>query len=148
MEVKITEEELKELANKIVFYLLSECEKRNEVNEEIQVPANFVFYEYPKDRQQNHFYPAVHSGKSVDGYDYSVVNINPELAAALNNLNYYDFLELKKVLEETGVFHSKNFDVHHESTRSDLDNIAHEVHIFTTYNDLKTFVPFEKSKTL
>lgn len=148
MENKLTEEEAEKLVEQIVDYMFREgaAESLSD-DEKMQVPANFIYHEYPHAKEQNHWSPAVFYGKDINGDDYSVVNKNPELAATLNNLSYRDFLELEKALVETGIFRPDPIDYHHPSQRADFDEIAHSTRIYTTFGEIKNY-SFDKPKSL
>ena len=148
MEKKLTEQEAKNLVEQIVDYMFREGAIQNlSDDEKMQVPANFIYHEYPRAKEKNHWSPAVFYGQDGNGRDYSVINKNPELAATLGNLSYHDFLELQKALVETGIFRPDPIDYRHPNERADFDEIAHSVRIYTTFGEIKNY-SFDKPKSL
>ena len=135
----LTEEQARELVDKIVHYMFREgCTRGFEDDEKMQVPANFVQRKYPRKPEQDKWNPAVFYSASpaMDGYNYTVKLHDPELAELLGNLTYRDFLALQKALLETGIFRPDNFSWKHEE-RGEVEFISHEVHIFTTFGEIK-----------
>ena len=148
MEKKLTEEDVKNLVELIVDYLFSEGAVLNLSDDEtMEIPARFIFHEYPRDKKQNQWNVGVYHGKDINGRDYSSKYKYPEMAEALRNLSYHDGLELQKALLATGIFRAKLTDYKHPRERADYDEIAHSTAFYTTFGEIKNY-SFEKPKSL
>jgi len=146
MYKKLTEEGAKKLTNHIVDYMHKEGIDRNFGDDEkMRIPANFCYYEYLEDNTLNSFDPAVwfRNGKKDEEYDLSVVEHDPKLVEELKALEYYDYLVLKKAIEETKIFDLEKVAIDYPGLEEGV--IANSNHFNTTFGKVKVY-SINKSK--